>query len=223
MPMDQKFTVVCGHYGCGKTNLSINLALDRAAQGKRVTLADLDLVNPYFRSSDYRERLEESGVEVIAPVFAGSNLDLPAISPELYSLFAKEGEIILDVGGDDAGATVLGGFSHQIRELPYEMLYVVNRYRVLSTTAREAAQLLREIEAVSRLKATGVVNNSHLKEQTTAEDILLSVSFAKEVAEELGLPLLYTTVPKRLEQDVMLRNLYPVSVYVRSPWEETIS
>ncbi len=223
MPMDQKFTIICGHYGCGKTNLSINLALDHAAQGKRVTLVDLDLVNPYFRSSDYKEPLEKNGIEVIAPVFAGTNLDLPAISPALYALFAKEGEIILDVGGDDAGATVLGGFSRQIQELPYEMLYVVNRYRVLSTTPEEAAQLLREIEAVSRLKATGVVNNSHLKEQTTADDILRSVSFAEEVAGRLGLPLLCTTVPKRLEQEVMLRKLYPVSVYVRPPWEETIS
>ena len=100
-----KLTIIYGHYGCGKTNLSINLALDLARQGKRVTLVDLDIVNPYFRSSDYTPMLQEKGIKVVAPQFAGTNLDLPSLSAEIYAAFdTSSGYVIVDVGGDDAGA-----------------------------------------------------------------------------------------------------------------------
>ena len=160
--------VVAGHYGCGKTNLSINLAHHLAQQGEAVTLVDLDLVNPYFRSSDYQEEMEERGIHVISPLYASTNLDIPALSPEINSVFVKpEGHVIFDVGGDDAGAAALGRFAAKIRESgPYEMLYVINRYRVLTSSAAEAAAILPEIEASSRLKATGIVNNSHLLQDT---------------------------------------------------------
>jgi nitrogenase subunit NifH len=225
MPNLKKFTVICGHYGCGKTNLSINLAIDCAKAGKTVTLVDLDLVNPYFRSSEYGEILQRNGVKLIAPVFANTTLDLPMLPAELNSIFtSSDDHIILDVGGDDVGSTVLGTIARKISELDYEMLYVVNRYRVLSTTAEEAVELLREIEAASRLKATAVVNNSHLKSVTTAQDILDSAEFAQKAADTLSLPLLFTTVPRKIgtEQAETLSkipNLYPIDIYVRSPWE----
>lgn len=221
----KKFTVICGHYGCGKTNLSINLAIDCAKAGKTVTLVDLDLVNPYFRSSEYGEILQRNGVKLIAPVFANTTLDLPMLPAELNSIFASSDDhIILDVGGDDVGSTVLGTIARKISELDYEMLYVVNRYRVLSTTTEEAVELLREIEAASRLKATAVVNNSHLKNATTAQNILDSAEFAQKAADTLNMPLLFTAVPKKIcaEQAEMLSkvpNLYPIDIYVRSPWE----
>lgn len=221
----KKFTVICGHYGCGKTNLSINLAIDYAKAGKTVTLVDLDLVNPYFRSSEYGEILQRYGVKLIAPVFANTTLDLPMLPAELNSIFtSSDDHIILDVGGDDVGSTVLGTIARKINEVDYEMLYVVNRYRVLSTTAEEAVELLREIEAASRLKATAVVNNSHLKNATTAQDILDSTKFAQKAADTLSLPLLFTTVPRKIateqtEKLSKIPNLYPIDIYVRSPWE----
>ena len=219
MPKHKRFTVVCGHYGTGKTNLSINLAVQKAAGGNPVSLIDLDLVNPYFRSSDYTEFLKSKGVKVIAPVYAGTTLDLPAIPPEIDSAFESGEDVIFDVGGDDAGSIVLGRFSQRFQPGEYEMLYVVNRYRVLTTKPEEAAALLREIESASRLKATAVVNNSHLKQLTTAQDIENSLDFAKSTAKFLNLPLLFTTAPEKIVDSLEIENLYPVKIYVRSPWE----
>lgn len=228
MPEIKRFTVVTGHYGCGKTNLSINLALDLKERFSEVTLVDLDIVNPYFRSSDYAIELTARGVRVISPTFAGTTLDVPALPASVSSAFESRGAVILDVGGDDAGATALGTFSRAIGAIDYELLYVVNRYRNLTATPAEAVELLAEIEAASHLRATGVVNNSHLKRETTAATILGSVGFARETAAGLGLPLVCTTVPRWLAGEFTgapdapgyLENAYPVEVYVRAPWED---
>lgn len=188
-------TVICGHYGCGKTNLALNLALEAAGEGP-VTLVDLDVVNPYFRSSDYRGILKESGVRLIAPVFAGTTLDTPTLPPDIQSIFAPgAGRVFIDAGGDDVGATALGGLSANLSRAGYELIYVINRYRVLSRTPDECAALLGEIETASRLKATGIVNNSHLGVETTREDVMAALPFAKATAQATGLPLLYSTVP----------------------------
>lgn len=188
-------TIICGHYGCGKTNLALNLALEAADSGP-VTLVDMDVVNPYFRSSDYRGLLKDSGVRLIAPVFAGTTLDTPTLPPEIQSVFAPgAGQVFIDAGGDDVGATALGGLSASLHRAGYRLIYVINRYRVQSQTPEDCAELLREIEAVSRLRATGIVNNSHLGVETAWEDVKAALSFAKATARATGLPLLYSTVP----------------------------
>lgn len=218
-----RFIIVCGHYGCGKTNLSVNLALDLAKKGERVTLVDLDIVNPYFRSSDYTELLQSSGIEVIAPSFAGTTVDIPSLPSQIYSVFSMpDRTVILDVGGDDVGATALGRFSNETKKLQkYDMLYVVNQYRVLSQTAEEAEGLLKEIEHASRLQATGIVNNSHLQQLTTAQDVAVSVPFAEEIAQNLNLPVVFTAVKKELAQAAAdsIQNIYPVEIFVRPPWD----
>ena len=151
MVLLKRIVIVCGHYGCGKTNLALNLAVDAAGEGEQVTLIDMDLVNPYFRSSEYGDLLEEKGVRLIKPVDANSTLDLPAVSPAVHSAVSGDGEglVILDVGGDDAGAIALGQYARLISEnpRPYEMYYVVNRYRPLSADTRETTELLEEIQA----------------------------------------------------------------------------
>ncbi len=213
------FTLVCGHYGCGKTNLSLNLAVDLAKSGKQVSLVDLDIVNPYFRSSDYRRVAEEAGVRVIAPGYAGSTLDSPALPAEIFSVFESPGHVIFDVGGDDVGATALGRFAPKIQKIDYELLYVVNKYRPNTAEAAGAEELLREIEAASRLKATGVVNNSHLMGFTEAETIRASLPYAEQTARELGLPLRFTTAPENVAAALGdVENLYPVKIYVKTPW-----
>lgn len=190
-----RITVICGHYGCGKTNLTLNLALEEAER-RKVTVVDLDIVNPYFRSSEYGELLKSRGIRLIAPVFANSTLDAPALPPEIYSILdSRTGRTFIDAGGDDAGVTALGRLSESLPEVGYDMLYVINRYRALSQHPQEAAELLREIEAASRLKATGIINNSHLGVESTLEDIEASLDFARQTAELAGLPLLYSTVP----------------------------
>ena len=227
-PDIKRFTVVTGHYGCGKTNLSVNLAIDLTARYSQVTLVDLDVVNPYFRSSDYTAMLERHGVRVIAPTFAGTTLDTPVLSPQVASAFESEGAVIFDVGGDDAGATALGRYSKDIAPLDYDLLYVINRYRGLTATAEEAAALLAEIEGAAHLKATGVVNNSHLRGETTAITVLDSLAFARETARLLGLPLRFTTVPVEFAEQFsagqdsasFIENAYPVQIHVRTPWED---
>ena len=222
------FVVVTGHYGTGKTNFCINLALDFAERYDTVTVVDLDIVNLYFRISDYTDLLAAHGVRVIAPVFAGTTVDTPSLSAAVFSAFEAPGAVVFDVGGDDVGATALGQFRCNIEPLDYDMLYVVNRYRNLTATPAEAINLLREIERASRLRATGIVNNSHLKAETTVETVLDSAGFAREVADELSLPLKCTTIPQKLAKELSrkpkeekyLENAYPVKNYVCTQWED---
>ncbi|MCR5830385.1 MAG: ParA family protein [Lachnospiraceae bacterium] len=197
-----RLSIICGHYGTGKTNLALNLARDHARMGEKVTIVDMDIVNPYFRTSDYRKILEDEGIEVIAPVFGATNLDLPSLPASMYMAFEKEGTVIFDLGGDDVGATVMGRFSDRLVGVDYEMLYVINRYRDLGATPDGTVQILKEIEAVTRLKATGLINNSNLMYETTTEHIEKGYEFVKETAELIGLPLVANVVRRDLLPDI---------------------
>lgn len=229
-------TVVCGHYGVGKTSLSVSLAIDAAAQGMQVALADLDVVNPYFRASDNRAELEAAGVRVIAPVLAGTNLDAPNITNEAvtaaeWANSAPGRLLIVDAGGDDAGATVLGRFAREISQADHRVLYVVNRNRGFDHTPVEAAAMLRDIEQAARLRATAVVGNTHLKADTDSSTIQEGAAFAEQVARELGLPLSFVTAPREryatftrretegIRQVLGPTELYLMGIYVRTPWE----
>lgn len=213
-------TIILGHYGCGKTNLSLNIALDLASRGESVTIADMDIVNPYFRTGDYKELLQSRGINVVAPVFVSTNLDNPSLPAAMDTIFEPgDGYIVCDVGGDDAGAFALGRYSAKINAIEdKEICYVVNKFRSLTSTPEDCAQILREIEAASRIKATAVVNNSHLQNLTTAEDIISSVDFAEQTAALLGLPLKYTAVEKKLLNELNLPNLYGVERIVKPPF-----
>ena len=241
MMMDAPVAVVCGHYGVGKTNLTLNIALDAAAGGRAVTVIDLDVVNPFFRSSVYRALLDERGIRLVAPVFAGTNVDGPSLSGTIEPAIDgaqrawRDGDerpfVVIDAGGDDAGATALGRFARTVEQAPYEMLYVVNRNRNLTQEPAEAVEVLREIEAKSHLRATCVVNNTHLQHDTDAQVVEQGLPFAQAVAQAAGLPLACTTVPAAAARQVADRETthrapngdrqtyYPVQVYVRTPWE----
>lgn len=228
MEEERKFYIVCGHYGCGKSNFSLNLAIDRAKQGRKVTLVDLDLVNPYFLSSGYKEKLEAMGISVIAPMFANTNVETPGFPVNLNMVFETDNDVIMDVGGDDAGSVVLGRFHKQLAETDYEMLYLVNRYRNLTVTPEETLEIMQEIESASRCKVCAIVNNSHLKYDTTWETVENSLEYAKQIAEKGKLSLWATTIPAYLYKDDRVRGLtegyaeinwYPVEIYVRAPWE----
>ncbi|MEC4184044.1 ParA family protein [Adlercreutzia sp. R21] len=230
--------VIVGHYGVGKTNFALNLALDAAAAGLQVTLADMDVVNPYFRSSEYAALLEDAGVRLIAPVFAGAgtSLDVPsltgAVVPAIQAAYAAAADatsrqvVIIDAGGDDVGATALARFAAAIRQGPHEVIYVVNAFRNLTQDAGAAVEVLREIEAKSGLSATAVAGNSHLQDDTTLGHIVESVPFARETAARAGLPLRCITVPMSAIQrenagSAALADIpesYPVRVLVSLPW-----
>lgn len=218
----ERITVVCGHYGSGKTNFSLNLAIDMAKEkSKRITLVDLDIVNPYFRSSDYRELLENSGVHVIAPKYAGTNLDTPALSAEIDSVFCDENtQVIFDVGGDDAGAFALGRYSDKIKQENYSFIYLVNKYRNLTNTPETSVEILGEIMCACGLMPSYIVNNSHLQRETTAETILNAADYGEKIAELVNVPLLCTTAPDFLKDSERLAGykLYYVRSIVRPPF-----
>lgn len=215
----KKITIVTGHYGSGKTNFSANLAMKLAKQNKKVTVVDLDIVNPYFRTADFTELFEKHGIELVAPMYANSNLDIPAISFDLERIATEDGYLIVDVGGDDAGAVALGRYTEAFARFTdnIDMLYVINCYRYLTRTSEEALELMYEIEAASRMKHTGIVNNSNLSDETTVETIENSTEFAKAVSEKAGLPIMYTAVPYGLECNV--ENCIDVDIYVKKIWE----
>ncbi len=193
---DKRITIVSGHYGSGKTNIALGLAFEMKEKYEKVAIADIDIVNPYFRSKDSEEELAASGIRLICSDYANTNVDIPALPQDIYAITDDRSMYcILDVGGDERGALALGRIAPAIREEnDYEMLYVLNRFRPLTADVEGALEVMREIEWASGLKFTGLVNNSNLGAETTAEYVLSSVAFAKEVAAEAGIPYLYTTV-----------------------------
>ena len=214
-----RLRIICGHYGSGKTNLSINLAID-SPYG--TILADMDIVNPYFTSSEYSDVLKRNGTEIVSPVFAGTNMEISALPASVNSLFDPDRNVIIDAGGDHTGATVLGRFSERIRKRGYEMWYVTNMYRPATADPKDSALIMREIEHVCGLKVTGIVNNSHLKELTTVPVVTDSLEYAENVAASAGVPLMFSTMPKDLLKNVHgNENFYPIDLYVGTVWEKT--
>jgi energy-coupling factor transporter ATP-binding protein EcfA2 len=214
-----KIIVITGHYGSGKTNLAVNLALDLRKQGRGVTICDLDIVNPYFRVADFKGLAEDNGIELMLPPYANSNLDIPSLSIAPYTKFDGDGTLIIDAGGDDAGATALGRYAAKLADRQYDMLYVINRNRMQISEPKGALSLLREIETASRLKATYIVNNTHLARETTPKTVLDSIDYAKQCSSLCGLPLLFSTMRRDFyESAPHKQGLYPVDIYVDLPW-----
>ena len=218
----KRITILCGHYGTGKTNVAVNLALAMAKTSKNVTVADLDIVNPYFRTLDSAAAFEEAGIRLICSRFANTNVDLPSLPPNLYAITDdKDRRVVIDVGGDDSGAMVLGRLAPAITaENSYEMYLVVNRYRPLTPDVPSTVEVMGEIEAASRLKFTGIVNNSNLGAETTAQDVLDSVAYATELAQASHLPLVATTVDESLYNalDGQISDLFPLQLQNNKPF-----
>ena len=215
----KRIVLFSGHYGSGKTNIAVNLALRLKKSCDRVSIADIDIVNPYFRTEDSRRELEAAGVKLIVSPFANSNVDVPALPQEVYSIVHDRGQqAIVDVGGDDRGALALGRWRDAILEEDnYEMLFVVNRFRPLTKDADSTIEIMREIEAASKMPFTAVVNNSNLGSETTAEDILASRAYAQEICKQTGLPLKMTSIRAELmpELEGKIENLFPLHLQSR--------
>ncbi len=186
----RRLIIVAGHFGTGKTNVAVSLAL---ASGRGAVIIDLDTVNPYFRTADSVPELNAAGVRTIIPEYSNTNVDIPTLPPEIASVFVSDETAIFDVGGDD-GASALGVYERDIARVGYEMLYVINMYRPLIADPAEAVSLMREIESYSRLRFTGIVNNSNLGAGTTREVVEASLSYADEVSRLTGLPVVLTSV-----------------------------
>ena len=210
----KRLTLFAGHYGSGKTNIAVNYALHLAQEGKRVYIADLDIVNPYFRTKDSAAVLEKAGVHLVSPHFANSNVDLPALPAEAYRLVTdKSIHGIMDIGGDDRGAYALGRYVPAMKEEGnYRMVFVANCYRPLTRTPEEAMEVMREIEAACGLQFTDIVNNSNLASETTPETIENSRAYMEKLSELSGLPIWLTTAEKQVAQQLEGENILPLTL-----------
>ena len=212
----KRLTLFAGHYGSGKTNIAVNYALQLAREGKKVCIADLDIVNPYFRTADSADVLKAAGIDLIRPKFANSNVDLPALPAEAYRLVEDKSSYgIMDIGGDDRGAYALGRYTPFIKkENNYRMIFVANCYRALTRTAQDALEVMREIEAACDLKFTDIVNNSHLGNFTDVQTLLDSQDFIAELSHLSGLPVYMTTVRADLYDAVSkhISNVFPLQL-----------
>ena len=214
--MPKRLTLFAGHYGSGKTNIAVNYAIHLKDEGYPVVIADLDIVNPYFRTKDSEAELKEKGIELLCSPYAGSNLDIPSLPQEMYrAVQDKNTYAVMDIGGDDAGAVALGRFAPFINEEDnFEMIFVVNFFRPLTRTAEEALTIMREVEAVSHLKFTSIMNNSNLGDDTTAEDIISTQAELRRLSEISGLPVLYTSAKKdiAIALEEKIDNIFPLSL-----------
>ena len=212
----RRLTLFAGHYGSGKTNIAVNYALKLAAEGKDVVIADLDIVNPYFRTKDSAAVLEKAGVKLISPQFANTNVDLPALPAEAYRLVQDKSVYgIMDIGGDDRGAYALGRYVPSIlEENNYRMVFVANCYRPLTRTPEEALEVMREIEEACKLRFTDIINNSNLAAETTPETVLSSMEYMEKLSALSGLPIFATSAQTAVAENLKgsLNNVLPLQL-----------
>ena len=199
----KRINIFCGHYGSGKTNIAVNFALRLRKTHDRVSIIDLDIVNPYFRTKDSQQELGAAGVELISSDYAGSNLDIPALPAAMMRPLAEQDtQVVMDIGGDDQGAVALGRFADQLNDAgDFDMFFVLNLYRPLTQSAEDAMEVMRDIEQACGLRFTGVVHNSNLGAATTLRDVLDKHPEAQKLCALSGLPLVMTTVREDLQQD----------------------
>ena len=217
-----RVSIITGHYGTGKTELSVNLALALAAEGKRVMLADLDIVNPYFRSRERRPQLEAAGIQVISSSQACSDADVPALPAELLAILEnRDIRRILDIGGDPVGARVLARFQPKIVQEDYQLIFVLNANRPEVREAEHAIAYLRSIEAVTGLTCSGIVNNTHLCGETTPAEIRKGAALAEAVSRQTGIPILCHTAEVRFADAVsdLREPVFPITINMKKPWE----
>ncbi len=200
----KRVTLVCGHYGSGKTNVAINMAFELKTLRANTAIADLDIVNPYFRTLDSKADFDKRGIRLICSSYANSNVDTPALPQEIYSITDEPDQsVIVDVGGDDRGALALGRISGAIvKEGNYDMLIVINCHRPLTRSVDELLEIRDEIEAAGRIKFTGIVNNSNLGRLTEAETVISSLPYAEEASKRMALPIVMTAFDAKLESEL---------------------
>ena len=218
----RRIQIVTGHYGSGKTEYAVNLALSLAAAGHNTTLADLDIVNPYFRSYEQTARLEAAGVKVIVTSCGGA-ADIPALNPAVLSIFQNDNQSgVLDIGGDPIGARVLARFAPQLAGQDFDLLYVLNANRPETNDPDKALAYLQGIERECKQKATGIVNNTHLCRETTLDLVLKGARLAQSLAQRTGLPIVAHAVERRFAAqaaDLLPEAIFPMDIYMKKPWE----
>ena len=219
--------VVVGNYGSGKTEVTINLAAHRLQAGIDVRIADLDLVNPYFRSRDVRGTLGQMGIEVVIPPERYVHADLPILSPKVAGMIRQPSQLtLLDVGGDEAGATVLSSLYEPLHDQSVQMLQVVNPYRPYTETIKGCLKIREQIEYAARISVTGLVGNANLIDETTLDDIINGYAFVRKLSMESDLPLMFITAEKRyldgIDLDRFSCPVLPIHRQLVPPWRSPV-
>ena len=219
---DRRLFLVTGHYGTGKTEFSVNLALALQEAGRKTAIVDLDIVNPYFRSREQKELWRRRNIRLISSSQACSDADVPALPPDIFTAFEDpELTSVFDIGGDPSGARVLARYRPRILSVPHEMFYILNASRPEVSTPERAVAYLRDIELVCGVPVTGLVNNTHLCGETTAGEILRGAALAEAVSAETGIPIICHMAEYRLCGEPSLAGLplFPIDIYMKKPWE----
>lgn len=217
-----RLSIITGHYGTGKTEFAVNLALAMAAEGQRVMVADLDIVNPYFRSRERKAMLEEAGITLISSSQACADADVPSLPAELLAILEnRDVRGVLDIGGDPAGARVLARFRPKIIQEDYQLIYVLNANRPEVREAENAVSYLRGIEATTGLTCTGIVNNTHLCGETAEREIRKGADLAAAVSRETGIPVLCHVAEERFVPNLsdLSETVFPITIKMKKPWE----
>ena len=207
--------IFTGHYGSGKTEVSVNFAAKLRREGKKVTIIDLDTVNPYFRTNDLRKRLEDMGIEVIAGRFASTNVDMPLVPAEISKAFNSDGCFIFDVGGDDEGAYALGRYTSEFEKSGYEMHLVVNTRRPLTSTAEEICAMAADIEKASRLKITDIYNNTNLSYETDKSTVMSGIGELKRAEELTGLKIARHCGTAEAVSEIPSETAFEMEIYLK--------
>jgi len=221
--LDKRLVIITGHYGSGKTEFSLNYVIKMKEQFEHVCIADLDIVNPYFRSREKKLFLEEQGIKVVDSSINSTTLELPALPAEIMGIIQNQNTIsVLDIGGDPVGARALARFSDQIKKYDYDLFYVINGNRPETQTAEHVIKNMREIEKTSGLKVTGLINNTHLLRDTSVQDVEFGHELTKEVSWATDIPIRYEaaikeTADKILNKDIK-EKLFPINLYMREEW-----
>lgn len=223
MDNTKRIRIITGHYGSGKSEFSVNYALKlrKELEGK-LAISDLDVVNVYFRSRGRKKFLEENGIHLISSSVDAPTLDIPALSAEIHTpLLNKDYNNIIDLGGDKVGATVIARYRDMINDDDYDMLFVVNANREKTQNAEEVIKYIEEIEKASKLKVTGLINNTHMLKATTLEDVIKGQKVCREVSKIKNIPIKFISsiesvasqIPADFEGEVM-----PITLYLRDDW-----
>ena len=222
MKNNHRIHIITGHYGSGKTEFAINYALKRAEVRGDIVIGDLDIVNPYFRSREKQEELEEAGIRIVSSSTGYSSADVPALSPEIYGILQKEEyEVILDVGGDPVGARVLGRYKEYFEPGHYDMWMVVNANRPNTQDAQSVLEYIEGIESTSRVAITGLINNTHMLRETTQEDLIRGNKLLEEVSNHTNLPIVYTSAIKEVADHLpegISGEILPLELRMRPDW-----
>ncbi|HHV28571.1 MAG TPA: hypothetical protein GXX73_03040 [Clostridium sp.] len=220
---NKRISIFTGHFGSGKTEVSVNYALKLKEQNLNTAIVDFDIVNPFFRTTDAKRELESKGIWVVSPLYANTNVDIPALPAEIYTLFEKkEYNVVFDVGGDDLGARALSRYKDEIENDDYEMYFVINTRRPMTDTVDKIERMICEIEGASRLKVSKLVNNTNLVGKTTVEDVIEGHKMIKELSQKLNIPIAFVSGFREIADEVKEReNVYVLYLngLIKLPWD----